>query len=296
MKLLNVFSKIFSCILIIGALNAGFLEESDLSGRIVDEHFTPRPQLIALLQLVGMPSCRQTLQEINEWAQANLLRRGTRWDVQSDKFEHLVLQLLPDLTALGLIEEVYASYPSYEGAIVHGGEFSWMRSRLYALIAAWNQGVRFGHVYFLTGEQETLPKEIHDMQAYGVCSFPCNQSEQAYFLWNHIEMPAEMQATVQLHVIEAPKKTNLITGEKYLPNTEDTVRCWLTTSPPFGCYLAASNQPHVGRQGLGIMLWAPEGYSFDTIGKGISESMRMGVVLDELARWIYLLYQQSLRM
>lgn len=115
---------------------------------LFDQNYRPKAKLLKLLELAGMPQL-ETISQINEWAQNNLLRRGERWQEQTKRFEELKPKIKTLLSELGFLDQVPAHFTEYQGAIVHGGLLPRIRIRLQYLVEQWKQGVRFS-------EQETV--------------------------------------------------------------------------------------------------------------------------------------------
>lgn len=271
---------------------------------LFDNNYQPQPEFAELLLLVGMESLNPSenaLLQINAWAQKNLLRQGERWEAQSAKFEELKPRLTPLLAHLGFLNASSASFTSYEGALIHGGLLPRLRLRLHTLVEQWNQGVRFSRLYFLTGQRplepfienaatlassENSPLAIRPDWTYPI-PFPRTEAELAAVVWDQSAIPQEMRDHVQVHFISVPMKTDPVTHRALRPTTDDTVDLWLRSSPLPGRYLAVTNNPFVPRQDLLVKSRSPESFSFDTIGTGVSESERVAIVLDELARYVF---------
>lgn len=262
--------------------------------------------LLELLKIVGMEqkNAEPTLSEINAFAQANLIRKGERWEAQTDRFERLKPQLFPLLTQLGFIDSAAPLYSEYEGAIVYGALLPRVRVRLQYLIDQWENGVRFNHIYFLGGERP-LQKEIETEQALltedllkfkkdwkNPAQIPQTETEMMRLVWEQTEIPEEMKQ-VQVHFINAPMKIDPKNGQLIRPNTADTVIFWLKESPVKGKYLGVTNSPYIVRQDLVTRTLAGNGYLFDTIGPAARPHEKMIILLDELARVIFLLNENN---
>lgn len=277
---------------------------SGYSKLLFDENDQPRIKLIQLLELVGMeplnPS-ENAISQINNWTQKNLLRSGERWEEQTTKFENLQQKIKPILGELGFIHEAQAHFKNYEGAIVHGGLLPRMRLRIHYLIEQWNRGVRFSHLYFLSGarpleaQQENPVTFAEDEQSLlkikknctAPNEFPTTECELAEFLWTQSDIPEAMQKEVEIHFINAPMKKEPESEKLLRPTTNDTIEAWLKTAPPIGCYLAVTNAPYIHRQDIIIRKISPKEYTFDTIGPALNEREKMAIIFDELARCIF---------
>lgn len=271
--------------------------EFGLSHRLFDANMTPRPKLLELLYLLGMEKNRTTLSHINEWTQQNLRRKGERWEKQSDKYESMRSQIMPQLSELGLVEAISPSFQTYDAAIVHGALIIRVRSRLHFLVEQWNQGIRFKHLYFLTGERLLEPKyESPDRLLSDTNSplrirpdwipptvMPKFENEMVEMVWDQSEIPADMRAAVSVHFISAPKQPGSTRAQ-----TEDTILAWMKETHPTGRYLAVTEAPYLGRQDFLVRKHLNNKAGLDTAGyEAREETVSMAIMLDELSSWIY---------
>lgn len=232
-----------------------------------------------------MDTTDKSISKINEWAQTHLLRQGERWEQQSDRFENLKPRILPILADLGFVDGTSASFKNYQGAIVHGALLSRVRLRLNTLVEQWNQGVRFNHLYFLTGGRPLVESEKLALSEQAK-----TENAMVELVWRQSDIPSDMRQQVQVHFINASMKQEAI-GHLIRPITNDTIKEWLKTNPPTGLYLAVTNAPYTVRQNYLIRSFAPDTYQFDTIGAAASEQERMSIYLDEVARVIFAHYK-----
>lgn len=271
---------------------------------LFDENNQPRGTLLELLQVVGMEplnTSEKAIVQINNWAQKNLLRQGERWQEQTSRFEELQAKITPLLNKLGFLEASYPHFKEYQGAIVHGALLPRVRLRLHYLIEQWNQGVRFPHLYFLSGErpleaqyenQNSLMDDngslVKIRKGWVIpLEFPKTESEMIQLVWEQSEIPEDMRREVEVHFITAPMKKDPKSEKLLRPTTDDTVETWLKVLPPQGRYLAITNAPYINRQDLVVRSIAPSEYGFDTVGPGSSEQEKTAIFLDELARFIF---------
>ncbi len=271
---------------------------------LFDESWQPRVKLLQLLELLGMKPvnrCKTNLLEINRWAQENLLRKGERWEEQANRFEVSQSKMISLLSDLGFVDASLPHFNEYEGALVHGARLGIMRLRIHYLIEQWERGVRFAHLFFLSGERPLEPQQENEesfMQDKDSplkirkdwlrpVEFPKTECEMIRLIWEQSEIPESLRKKVQVYFINAPVKKDPLSGKLLRPNTNDTVECWIKTEPPHGRYLAITNAPYVNRQDLVVRTIAPSGYGFDTIGFGASKQEKVAILLDELARFIF---------
>ncbi|MFI0434937.1 MAG: hypothetical protein ACH350_04310 [Parachlamydiaceae bacterium] len=271
---------------------------------LFDEHGQPRVKLLQLLECVGMEPLHPTEKaviQINDWAQKHLLRKGERWQEQTDRFEELKPKIKPLLTELGFVDATFPRFKEYQGAIVHGALLPRVRLRLHDLVQQWKMGVRFSRLYFLSSErpldiqQENDKSFLDDTRSLlkikkdwlPPLEFPKTESEMTRLVWEQSDIPEEMRNNVEVCFVNASMKKDS-KGEKTIrPTTDETVEAWLKTSPPIGRYLAITNAPYTNRQDFVIRSLSPPEYGFDTVGSAASEQEKMAIFLDELARFIF---------
>jgi hypothetical protein len=247
---------------------------------------TPNPQtepLLHILEITGMESLSDKepmLDQMNAWAQKNLLRQGERWDEQTDRFEALGPQLKPLLTRLRFIEAISAPKENYQGALLHGASINTVRARILFLDCEWKRGVRFSRLYFLSGSRPLTSQE----KAFVSLE---TEIEMIQWLWNTLDISQEMKSQVEIVSINCPMKENSPHKNLLRPTTEDTVHLWLKTTPPPGHYLAISNAPFIPRQDYIVQTLSPKEYSIDTIGPGAKDGEKMIIFLDEIARLLF---------
>lgn len=270
------------------------------SRRLFDEDHQPRAKLLQLLELVGMEPVSEVV-HINDWAQKNLLRSGERWEKQTEEFEKFKPRIMPLLRDLGFVDAVSPHFSEYQGALVQGALFPRVRLRLHYLIEQWKQGVRFTHLYFLSGERplevqyENRNTFIQDEGSllkirkdwHEPSELPKTESEMTQLVWEQSEIPEDMREQVHVHFINAPMKKDSRNEKLFRPTTNDTVETWLSASPSHGRYLVITNAPYTNREDLAIRTIAPSEYDFDTIGSSAREQEKMVIILDELARFIF---------
>jgi len=257
---------------------------------LFDEDYQPRERLVVLLNHLGMSLLNpfeNAVVQINNWAQKHLLRRGERWEEQSERFEVLKPTIQPLLTELGFTDSTAAQFKTYDGAIVHGGLLSRVTMRLDYLVRQWNEGVRFSHLYFLTGDRPLDPAYENALTLNQTPLTVKTEMEMIELVWNLAEIPEAMRKEVKVHFIAALMKKDPSSDKWLRPTTDDTVESWLKQEPLPGRYLAVTNAPYTNRQDLVIRGIAPKEYGFDTIGPGCDEGEKVAIILDELARCIF---------
>ena len=203
---------------------------------LFDENHQPRVKLLQLLELVGMEPLSKVVQ-INRWAQKNLLRSGERWEKQTEKFEKFKPKIMPLLRDLGFVDAISPHFSEYQGALVQGALFVRVQLRLHYLIEQWKQGIRFTHLYFLSGERP-LEVQYENRNAFirdegsllkirkdwhEPSELPKTECEMIQLVWEQSEIPEDMREQVHVHFINAPMKKDPRNEKLLRPTTNDTV-------------------------------------------------------------------------
>jgi hypothetical protein len=278
---------------------------SGFSTLLFDENGRPSFELMQLLKIVGMDNLNESeepIAQINRWAQKNLLRQGERWEEQTSRFEELKTKIKPLLADLGFVNATAPQFNPYQGAIVHGALLPTVRLRLYYLVEQWKKGVRFTHLYFLSGERP-LEGQYENNQALVTeegsplkirrewqvpAELPKTECGMIQLVWEQSDIPNDMREQINVHFINAPMKQDIRSAKLLRPTTDDSVERWLQALPPHGRYLAISNAPYTHRQDVVIRKLAPkDDFEFDTIGPAAEDRVKMAILLDELARTIF---------
>lgn len=265
--------------------------------RLFDAQGRPRIKLLELLKLLGMPEQFNSCEQINQWAQAHLLRHGERWDQQQD-FEFLRFELAPLLAELGFLDAPAPHFDTYQGALVYGALLLSIRRSIHYLVEQWKQGVRFSQLYFLCGER-TLREVENIQQLYlegeqlspvkkgpPLSAFPTTECEVARLIWEMTEVPEEMR-DLPVSFVNGAKQPDSARATR-----NETVKAWLELAPEEGTYLAIAHAPYHHRQDLVVRELAPT-YQFETVGYKASENMELALILDEVARAIFQINQMN---
>lgn len=244
------------------------------------------PIITRIFDHLGVPAV--TLSAANQFAQANLLRTGERWDAQVDTPLAVLMRqkqdlLISDLRELGLIDEVLPKQQAYDHALVLGSLVAGMKLRIGYLEQLRAQGYQFKDIALLGGkrpltveEQASLPAElVEKIQTEGAAMLYLFQQSQL------TDLPVQL--------INAPMKTD-ISGKLVRPNTDDTIRYFAETASPGSC-LVVSNNPYVKRQTL-VAQRILDQSKFPTEGAGPAANLnydrgRIRLLMDEFARTIH---------
>ncbi|MEG0036770.1 MAG: hypothetical protein RSB82_00625 [Victivallaceae bacterium] len=205
-----------------------------------------------------------------------------RWDVK-ELSEDQRLFVLDWAKKQGFFSSWKPLDKSYDKAFILGATTSRMSMRLKYLKQLWeNEGVRFNEVVWLTGDRPLDPR-VDDLTE--CCN---NESQAACVIWKEAHLPKEMHK-LPVVFVSAPMKVNGDVLKR--PNTEDTIIAWLERDPKPCKAIFVSNQPFCGYQFAVIDKNLPKEFLFDVVGHGTkttSDPALAAVVLDSIARWIYL--------
>lgn len=223
----------------------------------------------------------------------------SRWEIRDRPYLEGSYALF---SALGMTQSREASDCFYRYGAVFGGSVKMMRQRLWFLKQEWDRGVHFRELVLLTGERSLSPRH-EGPTVLLTCPYPMRpgfeppeelpktETEAFLFLIDQLDLPDSWRSKITL--INSPERPG---GKR--PRTIDTLRDWMAFDPTPGSVLFVSNQPFIPRQDLiarQILPQSPYGTGFviDTIGPGFTkEEMQAlpnstGILLDDLARWIY---------
>ena len=266
---------------------------------LFDDQQQPRAPLLKLfncMDLTPLGPAQDQLDQIQEWAK-KLLRnhsqcepwyRGELWGYRGPKFEN---QVQPLVDELGFLDAVAPSFREYQGVLVMGASLDVIRNRIHYLVKQWETGVRFSHIYFLSGERDLSPVDHRDIaDDFGSPlkirkdwikptedKFPKTEKEMIEFVWDQADIPQEMRGLL-VQFINAPKQTQEDKKpQKELPppETSDTVISWRNTEPPAGRYLVISNAPYIIGDDVVVRRISPKTFTFDTVGEATSKNARV---------------------
>lgn len=231
-----------------------------------------------------------TLEQANEFAQKNLLRKGERWDAQDEKEWHPIILdkkalLLHDLKALGMIDSVEPKQKSYRYALVMGATTGTVANRLDYLAELKQNGISFKEIVLLGGE-----RQLRDIEKDGLPEHITTEAQMMGYLCAHHEMLKNEPALL----VNAPMTKNSA-GTLIRPNTDDTILYFAKIAPADGSCLVISNNPYVLRQ-TKVTQRILDQVRFPTEGAGkkISpETIDIIMLMDEFARTIYEEYKQA---
>lgn len=259
------------------------------------------PTLLEILEMTGVKH-DGTLASIVDATQKAWLRPAgvERWQM-GDTYEELAPKIAPLFNKLGILTEVRPTKKEYDYGVILGALVSRVRQRLASALQTWKEGVRFKKLVFLVGARPLDPEKESERDLYNATNkflpikagwtrpevAPTTETEMARMVFDQAALPEDFKDAVTVQFIDTPMQ-KLPNGEFRRPNTGDTVTQWLDdkdTTP--GSVLAFSNQPYVDYQDAVLRTLLPESFAVETVGAQGSGNEPVGVVLDNLARWLY---------
>jgi hypothetical protein len=229
----------------------------------------------------------EALRYLVETTQKNWLRKegSERWE-QKDSEARIVdrERFLTLFDQLGMLAEKKPSGKNYDYVLLLGGLQSRVEKRLDYLTSLLQEGVRFNQLVLLGGQRSLMQdKESIANAIEGATELDMMEMLVKKRLRN---WPID-RSEIGIVPINAP----LYAGKR--PTTADAVRAWLDTKPRPANLLAISDQPHIGYQNAVLKAaLLPLHFTLETVGCAASPEVKLSVVLDALARRIYVASQQ----
>ena len=200
-------------------------------------------------------------------------------------------------TRLGMTQTFSPEETWYDYGVVLGSWAPIVRQRLWFLKKAWDSGVRFSTLVFLTGDRPLDPKiESEKALTDPACSpypfregwtwkgpLPENETGMMLLMFDQLALPPEWR-TMTFVVADAPKPPGFTR-----PHTEHTLIKWLEMHPQPGTMLVISDQPFICRQEEVLKPFLPLDFEMETVGAGFpferlqQEPRGTAILLAELA-------------
>lgn len=244
---------------------------------------------------------------MNNYAQTHWLRKKKqeRWQMGTSKYDDKFQLVKPHLRAIGFIDDVKPKTKQPDHVLVLGATISRMRNRAQYLFHLVDTGqLTPKKITFLVSDRK-LDKNIeptsvlldskyirHSWQK--PLNLPKTESEAAKFIWNQLPKPACMKG---IPVKFITTHTLIKKGHRSRPSTGDTINTWLKTKPKVGSIVAISNNPYVPYQYqttkpiLMRHAWFENGGTLEVVGAKADSHLKMGPLLDNVARYIYSIIQ-----
>ena len=269
-------------------LSLGSASLSQAADSLFDKKGIPVKNVSKVFEHLGVSV--STLEQANEFAQKNLLRKGERWDTQEEKEWHAVISdkkalLLNDLESLGMIDSVEPKQKSYRYALVMGATTGSVAKRLDYLASLKQNGLNFKEIVLLGGE-----RQLRDIEKDGLPEHITTEAQMMEYLCAH---HATLKNDTAL-LVNAPMAKHS-DGTFIRPNTDDTIVYFSKIAPADGSCLVISNNPYVLRQ-TKVAQRILDQVRFPTEGAGKKvnpETIDIVMLMDEFARTIYEEYTQA---
>jgi len=283
---------------IISLLSIFFVSDCSLTkdtsrSSVVDGHGEVSSHIVRLLELTGI-SHDGTLEDIVDQTQSYWLRKPDqeRWHIEQYITKHED-EIRSIFDKLGMSQAIKPMHQEYDYVLIMGGLFKTIILRLQYAIDFWKQGVRFKKIVFLGGARPAVDQRGEHVQAYTEWlevntlneQEPQTESEIMKFVYKHIQMPEGMRE-LPVQFIDAAMISQE-DGSMRRPATDDIINDWLVTNPVPGYCLFISTQPYVGFQDAVVKTYVPKDFNIDTVGPVYNSSLNIGIILDNLARWLY---------
>jgi len=209
-------------------------------------------------------------QAIAETQRLWLQKGKERWEFEP-RFEEYKPQLWPLFERMGLFEEIAPLSGHYDYAIVHGALLQTVQARIDFLSELIGKGFKFDRIVFLTGA-----RPLQEAERRIACVE--NEGEMVQWAYERSLLPKE----IPVSFFCAPMKASR-------PNTADAIGEWLKTNPEAGSCFAVSNQPYIAYQNAVFLRLMPSSFSLETGGPAPKSAPSVALVLDTLAKQLYLL-------
>lgn len=292
--------------------------QTDPRTLFVTDDRQPTPYVIDLLKLDGLYDPNDSLDDIVHKTQKNWIaviqgKEGKeRADlVDSPQRQQIYKQVFALTEQIGLFAERKPIRQNYRYGICLGAFLSGVRSRLADLVDAWQQGVRFESLVFLTGERYLRkgPGQQDDFAALcdpSLSPLPFKKDWQspnldsiAYeteydmvrLVWDQVQLPEDMASALEGKVIfvNAPK------GKAARPSTKDTYTTWLNEYHPEPGSIFVTSYPLIwSYQHLAAVNILGKNYPLDTAAKALSDDdikqyykAMVSLVFDTVAKCLY---------
>ncbi len=251
---------------------------------LVDKNGGVSSELKSLVELFPL-EYDGSLHSLVSATQSHWMQKGRkRWEftpiTPSDAAQYLCC-----IKLLDCYDDILPKKKQYDYAVLLGATVPRMRSRLDFLKRHWDQGVRFHNLVFLCSKRPIDPL------ADGMIT-QCTEEEAGMSLIQEI-IPNDILSNIQITCISVPLENK--DEKSVFPNTADTIASWLKCSPNPGNCLFISNQPFIHYQDAIIRSILPKHFIFETIGPMSILEVPASILLDTVAKWLYVETQQAQR-
>lgn len=201
-----------------------------------------------------------------------------RWNIRkvNAEDEQYVLSIFDQL---GMLQEIKPRKNYYDYVLVLGSTLGGFKKRLNYLVTLFEEGIRFGVIYYLSGDRPLDPKVdnqdiLKAMQRTNE-QLPKNESEMVRFVVEHTNF-SDSFSKIPVYYVKCPMK------KEERPNTGDTILKWLDLQPQPGAALVISNQPYINYQDKVVRKYLENGFEVETVGSK-SNTKKIELYLEQLA-------------
>lgn len=251
---------------------------------ILDKHSLPSKDLLELLKVTDLHH-DGTLHSIVTATQKAWLRPAfkERWEMKelyADKADTLI----PILHQMNFAAGSTPHNKIYEYAVVFGGIVERAQKRIEYLVNQWDAGIRFNNIIILGAQRHLDPFKEKDHLALAT------ETGMLEWLVQHISMPPALKKNIT--IIDTPEQKT-VGGLPRRPNTTDTVKTWLATSPSPNTVCAISTHSFAGYHDVVLRSLLPHGFTIETVAPA-AHQLNISECLDNLARWLYVEHKMSI--
>lgn len=248
---------------------------------LVDEQGGISSELKALIELFPVEH-DGSLSSLVAATQSHWMQKGRkRWEF-TPIITSNTAHYLHCVKMLDCHDDILPEKKQYDYAILLGATVPRMRSRLVFLKRNWAQAVRFPKLVFLCSKRPIEP------QADG--SIALRTEEEAGMSLIQEILQEEVLNNIQLICISVPLENK--DEKSVFPNTADTLASWLSSSPMPGSCLFISSQPFIHYQDAIVRSMLPKHFFFETVGPMSTLEVPASILLDTVAKWLYVESQQ----
>jgi hypothetical protein len=245
-------------------------------------------EVIELLKLDGLYDPKDTLEQVlaktdKRWRK---VAAGTnsieRRDLKDDSKQLLSAEkVIAIAKKLGLFDTRKPALQNYDYCTILGAFKDTMQERIKVAADAWESGVRFKQIVFLTGERRLRNMPGEDESVEKLYEPPkrglplkrdfrpivykyVTEYDMAQFIWEQARLPKSMREAIDNRTLTVTF-VNALKGTKERPTTQDTCQEWLEKNPRAGSVLAVSTPPFWSYQHLVIQNALGPKFLVDTI-------------------------------
>lgn len=293
-------------------------EEINPSHIFFTKNLEPTPLLVELLILDGIYDPNDTIKDIVRKTQEKWIavRQGKNQIERSDLIDSeaqkaIAPRVIDIASRMGLFGESPPVIRNYTYGICLGAFLNGVRGRLALLIDAWNRGIRFESLFFLTGERylRSGSGEKDDFAllcdaSKSILPFKPNwqppkrdsieydtEYDMVKIIWEQTAIPQSMEEELDGKVFFVNAKRN----DAPRPSTKDTYEVWLKEYHPIPGTILATSHPllwlHQQLVGMNIL---GKHYPLNTIAPAVNASLiqaygkgMVSLILDSVAKCIY---------